>query len=109
MIGSGLAEREALVSTGWPLFSFPAQTGVENACKGFNSGTVSSFQSGRVLSGQKSLIIGHPPMSECSQGCDLVKNMRKKLWLKFPGLTPSRIKSKYSSEQSRQPIYIHPS
>ena len=49
-----------------------------------------SFQSEGVLSGQRALTIERLLMGGCSQGHELVKDMWKKLWLKFSGLTHSR-------------------
>ena len=49
-----------------------------------------SFQSEGALSGQRALTIERLLMSGCGQGRELVKDMWKKLWLKFPGLTYSR-------------------
>ena len=54
------------------------------------SDILGSFQSGRALSGRRSLTIEHSLMIGCGQGYELVKDMWKKLWLTFPGLIHSR-------------------
>ena len=56
----------------------------------FLSDILGSFQSGGVLSGWRALTIERLLMSGCGQGHELVKDMWKKLWLKFPGLMRSR-------------------
>ena len=59
-------------------------------CRGSISDTLGSFQSGGTLCGQRALAIERLLISGCGQGYELVKDMSKKLWLKFPGLTHSR-------------------
>ena len=59
-------------------------------CSGYISDILGSFPSGGVLSGQRALTIERLLMSGCGQGHELVRDIWKKLWLKFPGLTHSR-------------------
>ena len=78
---------------GGPLFCFLAQMGLEALlllCRGSISEIFGSFQSGGALSGRRALTIERSLMSGCGQGHELIKDMWKKLWLKFPGLTRSR-------------------
>ena len=58
----------------------------------------SSLQSRGVLSGLRALTVEHSLMSGCGEGHELVKDRRKKLWLKFLGLTQSR--SGHTGEKS---------
>ena len=60
------------------------------SCRGSISDILGNFQSGGALSGQRALGIKCSLMSGCGQGHKFVKDMWKKLWLKFPGLTHSR-------------------
>ena len=82
---------------GGPLFCFLAQMSLEVLilpCRGSISNIVGSFQSRGVLFGQSALSIECSLMSGCGQGHELVKDMLKKLWLKFAGLTTSRSENK---------------
>ena len=58
--------------------------------RGSISDILGSFQSRGALSGRRDLTIECLLMSGCGQGHELVKNMWKKLWLQFQGLTHSR-------------------
>ena len=62
----------------------------KRACRGSISDILGSFQSRGALSGQKALTIKCSLMKGCGLGHELVKDMLKELWLKFPGLTHSR-------------------
>ena len=58
-----------------------------NARWAINCSILGSFQSGGALCGQRALTIECSLMSECGYSHELVKDLWKKLWLKFPGLT----------------------
>ena len=77
---------------GGPLFCFLAQTGLENPCKGSISDVLGGFQlqSRGALSGRMAFTIACSLMSGFDQIHQLVKDMLKKLWLTFAGLTHSR-------------------
>ena len=63
---------------------------VLSPCRGSISGFLDSFQSGGAFSGQRALTIERSVMSGCGQGHEPAKNLRRKLWIKFLGLTPGR-------------------
>ena len=79
---------------GGPLFCFLVQMGLENTpfalCRGSISDILGIFQSRGAFSSWRALTIECSLMSGCGQSHELVKDMWKKLWLKFPGLTHSR-------------------
>ena len=85
---------------GGSMFCFLAQTGLENTpspCRGSISYILGSFQSGGTLSGWRALTIECLIMSGCGQGHELVKDMWKELWLKFPGLVEIQVKKGVTS------------
>ena len=83
----------ALVSTGWTTFHLVSTNECRNhsspLCRDTISGSVGSFQSGRVLAGWRDLTI-ESSLSGCDQGHEPTEIASKKLWLKFPVLAPSR-------------------
>ena len=58
-------------------------------CRSSISDILGSFQFGGALFGRRALTIERSLMSGCGQSHELVKDMWKKLWFKFPRLTRS--------------------
>ena len=92
--------RKVLVNAKWAIVLLFCTNGPRKHSFRLGRGSISdilgSFQSRGTLSGRRALTIECLLMSGCGHGHGLVKDMWKKLWFKFAGLTRSRIKWKYS-------------
>ena len=83
MVAVAVAVEKPCSMPGRPLFCFDAQTSLENTAFALWGSILGSFQSRAPLSGQSPLLIECSLMSGCDEGHEVVKDMCKKLWLKF--------------------------
>ena len=91
MAAVAAGSRKALVNARWAIVLLSCTNGPRkhSFCL-VGAPFLTFYQSGGALSGQRALTIERLLMSGCGQGHELVKDMWKELWLKFPGLTHSR-------------------